>query len=264
MVSPSIFWRHEMAAINQIDLTTASSNNPNQLIVFSRPKTPLPSKEFSPVSESENQDEKEYPESSNIISLKEKPSAYDLDELPVNNYWENNRMFPVSKLTPSYEKISQTGDLSRQKEDVFETQSVFADKSSMNQQTTQPLRNFKRKEILHQAIVYFNDFRDSLNTPEAAMHIHLAKKKLEESWDFISHEDREIGMMISAVEDSIRQLKWRDYKPYQVEIIRDILQDCVDGKIKSQKDVLDRTSKLFKHDIDIFPSAPDEAYEEND
>jgi hypothetical protein len=245
-----------MAAINQIDLTTASSNNPNQLIVFSRPKTPLPSKEFSPVSESENQNGKEYTGSSN--------KKLGVDELPIIRDLENNRKFLISKLTPFYGEISQTGDLSRQKEEAFDVQNVFADKSSTNQQITQPLRDYKRKEILHQAVLYFNDFRDSLNTSEAAMHIHLAKKKLEESWNFIAHEDREIGMMISAVEDSIRQLKWRDYKPYQVEIIRDILQDCVDDKIKSQKDVLDRTSKLFKHDIDIFPSAPDEAYEEND
>jgi hypothetical protein len=96
-----------------------------------------------------------------------------------------------------------------------------------------------RNEVLRQAIEHFKEFENSLNKPESAMHIHLAKKKLEESWNFIAHEDREIGMMISAIEDSICQQKWRDYKSYQVEIIRDILQDCVDGKIKNQKDVLD-------------------------
>ena len=242
-----------MAAINQIDLTTASSNNP---IVFSRLKTPLPSKETSPVSESENQNGKEYTESSN--------KELGVDELPIIRDLENNRKFLISKLTPFYGEISQTGDLSRQKEEAFDVQNVFADKSSTNQQITQPLRDYKRKEILHQATGYFNDFRDSLNTPEAAMHIHLAKKKLEESWNFIAHEDREIGMMISAVEDSIRQQKWRDYKLYQVEMILIILQDCVDGKIKNQKDVLERTSKLYKHDIDIFPSATEEAYDEDE
>jgi hypothetical protein len=141
---------------------------------------------------------------------------------------------------------------SASKRETIEQQDVIIDKS------------YQRKESLRQAIEYFKEFKSFLNKPEAAMYIHRAKEKLEESWNFIAHEDREIGMMISAIEDSIRQLKWHDYKPYQVEIIRDILQDCVDGKIKSQKDVLDRTSKLFKHDIDIFPSAPDEAYEEND
>jgi len=242
-----------MAAINQIDLTTASSNNP---IVFSRLKTPLPSKETSPVSESENQNGKEYTGSSN--------KKLGVDELPIIRDLENNRKFLISKLTPFYGEISQTGDLSRQKEEAFDVQNVFVHKSSTKQQTTQPLRDYKRKEILHQAILHFDDFQDSLNTPEAAMHIHFAKKKLEESWDFIALEDREIGMMISAIEDSIRQLKWRDYKSYQVEIIRGILQDCVDGKIKNQKDVLERTSKLYKHDIDIFPSATDEVYDEDE
>jgi hypothetical protein len=241
-----------MAAINQTDFTTASSNNPYQLI--SRLKTPFPSKETQSVSESENQNTKEYIGSSN--------KKLEVDELPIIRDLENNRKFLISKLTPFYGEISQTGDLSRQKEETFDVQNVFADKSSTNQQITQPLRDYKRKEILHQAAVYFKNFRDSLNTPEAAMHIHLAKKKLEESWDFISLEDREIGMMISAVEDSIRQQKWHDYKTYQVEIIQDILQDCVDGKIKSQKDVIDRTSKLYKNDIDIFPSATEEYYED--
>jgi len=121
-----------------------------------------------------------------------------------------------------------------------------------------------RNEVLRQAIEHFKEFENSLNKPEAAMYIHLAKKKLEESWNYITDKDRVIGLMLSAVEDSIRQQKWRDYKSYQVEIIRDILQDCVDGKIKNQKDVLERTSKLYKHDIDIFPSATEEAYDEDE
>lgn len=243
-----------MAAINQIDFTIGSSSNPYQLISSSRLRTTFPSEETQTVSETENQNGKEYTGSSN--------KKLGFDELPRD--LENNRKFPTSNLTSLYEEIFQTVDSSIQKEETFDVQNVFTDKPSTSQQTTSSFRDYKRKKILRQVAKDFSNFQNFLGTPEAAMHIHLAKKKLEEIWDFIAYEDREIGMMISAIEDSIRQLKWRDYKPYQVEIIRNIIQDCVDGRVRNQKDIISRTSKLFKHNIDIFPSATEEAYDENE
>jgi|GEM_PF-2220926 len=130
--------------------------------------------------------------------------------------------------------------------------------------TINQIRSRKRNEILRQAIDHLQHFRESLGTPEAAMHIHLAKKKLEESREFTTEEDHEVRLALSAVEGAIRQQKWRNYKSHQIAALQAALQECIDGKLHGLKDVLKITSKLRKQDIDIFPSAPKWAYEEDD
>lgn len=131
------------------------------------------------------------------------------------------------------------------------------------QQISETLRTYKRNRILRQAIDYLRKFRESLETPEAAMHIHLFKEELAESWQFIAEEDKVIRLIIPALEGAVRQRRWRDYRSRQIETIQDILEECIAGKLHDSNDVLKRISMLYKQDIDIFPSAPEEAYEED-
>jgi len=126
------------------------------------------------------------------------------------------------------------------------------------------LRILKLNGTLREAINYFREFRQSLGTPKAPEYIQLTKKKLEESWEFIAEEDEEIKLIISALEGAIRQRKWQEYKQNQVATLQAILEECVDGKLHSHSDVLKTLSTLYKQDIDIFPSAPGQAYEEDE
>jgi len=105
------------------------------------------------------------------------------------------------------------------------------------------------------------------------MYVHLTKRKLQESWEFITEdnplapfskgEDRGVRLALSALEGALRQQKWRDYKPHQIATLQTILEECVVGKLRDRKDVLKKISTLYKQDIDIFPSAPEEVYEED-
>lgn len=141
---------------------------------------------------------------------------------------------------------------------------IHFEKSSKIQRISQPFRNYKRNKILRQAVDYLQEFREFLDTPEAPMYVHLAKRKLQESWEFITEEDREVRLALSALEGALRQQKWRNYKPHQIATLQAILEECIDGKLRDRKDVLKKISTLYKQDIDIFPSAPEEAYEEDD
>lgn len=113
---------------------------------------------------------------------------------------------------------------------------------------------------LSQAIDYLQKFQEFLGTSEAPMYIGLAKEKLKESWKYITEDDQEGKLTLSAVEGALRQQKWRDYEPRQAETLQNILQDYANGELPTQDDVLKRISMLRKQDIDIFPSAPVEAY----
>lgn len=96
------------------------------------------------------------------------------------------------------------------------------------------------------------------------MYIHLAKRKLDESWEFTTEDDHEVRLTLSAVEGAIRQQKWRNYESHQIAALQAVLQECIGGRLRGLKDFLKITSELYKQDIDIFPSAPEWAYEEED
>ncbi|HIE26759.1 TPA: hypothetical protein EYP66_05695 [Candidatus Poribacteria bacterium] len=162
---------------------------------------------------------------------------------------------PTGELVPSIdEEVPQEESLSV----------IHFERPQKVQRISQPFRNYKRNKILRQAIDYLQEFRESLHTPEAPMYVHLAKRKLQESWEFITEEDREVRLALSALEGALRQQKWRNYKPHQIATLQTILEECIDGKLRNPKDVLKKISTLYKQDIDIFPSAPEEAYEEDD
>jgi len=118
----------------------------------------------------------------------------------------------------------------------------------------------ERNQILQNAISQLERFKETLGTPEAAMHIHLFKRRLEESWRFITFEDRNIGMLISGVEDAVRFQKWREYSPYQVDILISVMHDCLSCEI-SEDELNEKLSTFYKHDIDTFPSATEGDYE---
>jgi hypothetical protein len=181
----------------------------------------------------------------------------------------SSRISAITALTEPPHRIEQDSPrgevVNVQKEEVLGTQAVtLLESPKETQQYSKSFRNYKRNEILRQVIDYLRKFQESLNTLEAPRHIHLAKKKLEESWEFITEEDEEVRLTLSALEGAIRQQKWRDYKPRQIATLQSILQECIDGRLHGLKDVLKITSKLRKQDIDIFPSAPEWAYEEDD
>jgi len=121
-------------------------------------------------------------------------------------------------------------------------------------------RLFERNQILQNAISQLERFKETLGTSEAAMHIHLFKKRLEESWSFITSEDKNIGMLISGVEDAIRFQKWRGYSPYQVDVLISVMHDCLSGEL-SEDELNKKLSTFCKHDIDTFPSATEGDYE---
>jgi len=187
--------------------------------------------------------------------LRAEEELYQESGLNVQSMSQSNGLRGLLKTSPSFDYSFG--------QETYEESSAFIEEPHKIQQASEPLRAYKRNRILHEAINHFQKFRQSLNTPEAPMHIHLAKEKLEESWEFIAEEDKEIELIISALEGAIRQRKWREYKQHQVATLQAILEECVNGKLQNRSDVLKKLSTLYKQDIDIFPSAPEQAYEED-
>lgn len=213
--------------------------------------------------------------SSNIPSIDARTNEALPDEESMEHLKENKRngalaIFNRMALNPIEQESYQEGFLSvpsighaTDSEPNEEAAAFLVEGTRPPQQISESLRTYKRNGILRQAIDYLRKFRESLETPEAAMHIHLAKEKLAESWQFIAEEDKVIRLIIPALEGAVRQRKWRNYKSHQIETIQNILEECIAGKLHGSNDVLKRISMLYKQDIDIFPSAPEEAYEED-
>ena len=126
------------------------------------------------------------------------------------------------------------------------------------------VRSYQRNRSLAESVEWLSKFADSLGTAAAAMHINLAKKALASSWEAIAEEDTEIKVIIASLEGTLRQKKWQDYSPEQVGIITGILTDCIEGRIDDLDMALKRLSILRKKGIDIYPSASEEDYAEEE
>ena len=108
------------------------------------------------------------------------------------------------------------------------------------------VRSYRRNKKLVEAVDRLNRFASSLGTAEAPMHISLAKKALADSWQSIAEEDSGIRITIASLEGALRQRKWRDYTSEQVNVITEILTDCVEGRLGDMKSALKRLSILHK------------------
>jgi len=125
---------------------------------------------------------------------------------------------------------------------------------------TESYCKIKLKDSLNKALDNLKKFQKSLKMPEAPMYIHSVKKELNDSWDFITQKDAIISLILPAIEGALRKTKWQNYSHHQISIIQNILEECINEKIHNRKDAFRKISRLYKEDIDIFPSAPEEAY----
>jgi hypothetical protein len=139
-----------------------------------------------------------------------------------------------------------------------------ADKAEKKLVASKHVRDYRRNRNLNEAVERLGKFANSLGTTEAAMHINLAKEALADSWKSIAEEDTEIRITIASLEGALQEKKWRDYTSEQVNTVIGILTDCIDGRLGDLKSALKRLSILYKKGIDIYPSASEEDYVEEE
>jgi len=154
-------------------------------------------------------------------------------------------------------------------EEAFQGLVLFDPQNSVNiadKKIASPknVRFYHLNQKLTEATKQLNKFADSLGTAEAPMYINLAKKALADSWQFIGEEDSEIRIIIASLEGALRQRKWRDYSSEQVKVVRDFLADCIRGRLQDMNSAIERLSILREMDIDIYPSASEEDYVEEE
>jgi hypothetical protein len=176
------------------------------------------------------------------------------EELATGSFWEI--LDPEEVVVGEAERIPDVEPLKNLQD--------TANKAEEKLIVPQKVREHRRNKKLAEAVERLNKFANSLGTIEAAMHINLAKEALADSWKSIAEEDTEIRITIASLEGALQEKKWRDYTSEQVNTVISILTDCIDGRLGDLKSALKRLSILYKKGIDIYPSASEEDYVEEE
>ena len=175
-------------------------------------------------------------------------------ELATGSFWEildqEEVVVGVAERIPDVESLKNLQDT--------------ANKAEEKLIVPQKVREHRLNKKLAEVAERLNKFANSLGTIEAAMHINLAKEALADSWKSIAEEDTEIRITIASLEGALQEKKWRDYTLEQVDTVIGILTDCIEGRLGDLKSALKRLSILYKKGIDIYPSASEEDYVEEE
>ena len=78
---------------------------------------------------------------------------------------------------------------------------------------------------------------------------------LSECWEYITEEGSQAGLVISAVEGTFQDDRWRDFTVEQIQAIIGILEGCIVGE-----PALELMKRLTEAGLDMYPFAPEECY----
>lgn len=114
---------------------------------------------------------------------------------------------------------------------------------------------FRRKAA--EMITLLDKLKPNLQKPDGAVIMTFFRRSLEEIWNVAGNLPREKVIVVSAVEEAVRNTKWRELSIGQVDVLRRVLTDF-DGIAD-----LDRAFRAIQRSqVDIYPSAADDFDEE--
>lgn len=147
---------------------------------------------------------------------------------------------------------------------VVESQGVKAaeDRPHLEKQHTVAFSEylFTRKTV--ELVALLTELKANLQKAEGAAIMTSFRRSLEEIWNVAGRLPKEKILIVSAVEEAVRNKKWRELSVGQVEVVQRLLTDVNTVADGSKADLDKAFRAIHKSQIDIYPCAGDEFDEE--
>jgi hypothetical protein len=115
---------------------------------------------------------------------------------------------------------------------------------------------FKRKTA--DLISLLNDLKPNLQKAEGAAIMTSFRSSLNEIWRVAGRLPREKIIVVSAVEEAVRNRKWRELSVGQVEVLERVLSNVNTVTNGSKADLDKAFGAIHGSQIDIYPSAAED------
>lgn len=119
---------------------------------------------------------------------------------------------------------------------------------------TRGFRSIKRAALVKTVKELLEELSKCYMKPEAAVYLDQIKASLKEMWEFIYDEDKEVAFIITGIENTLREARWKTLTPHQIKTLARALdyplRDGLDQKVVNKV-----ISMLTRSGAEIFPSA---------
>ncbi len=112
---------------------------------------------------------------------------------------------------------------------------------------------FRRK--IAELISLLNELKRNLTSPDGARIMTSFRSSLEQIWHVAGALPREKLIIVSAVEEAVRNRKWRELTIGQVDVLIRVLSNVNSGAEISSKELDRAFLAIHRSQIDIYPSA---------
>lgn len=116
--------------------------------------------------------------------------------------------------------------------------------------------HFRRKTA--ELIAHLNKLRNNLLNPEGAAIMTSFRRSLEQIWHVAGALPREKIIIVSAVEEEVRNKKWRELTIGQVDVLEHVLSNVNIGAEHSTNELSRAFSAIHRSQIDFYPSAAED------
>lgn len=116
--------------------------------------------------------------------------------------------------------------------------------------------HFGRKTA--ELVAHLTKLKQNLQNPEGAAIMTLFRSSLEQIWHVAGTLPREKIIIVSAVEEAVRDKKWRELSIGQVEVLQRVLSNVNIGAEISKSELDKAFSAIHRSQIDIYPSAAED------
>jgi hypothetical protein len=124
-------------------------------------------------------------------------------------------------------------------------------------------RRLRARQALRQARESLVEFSKMLDRPEAAFWIANFRSSLEDLWKVLPADRAPVAHAVAAIQATIRFNKWNSFAPPEVAMLSRCIELIAPLDI-TPRDAQHIYSVLRSGHLDVFPSAPERAYEDND
>jgi hypothetical protein len=139
-----------------------------------------------------------------------------------------------------------------------ETLKVSEDRPQREKPHTPAFSEYQFGRKTAELIAHLNKLKQNLQNPEGAAIMSLFRSSLEQIWHVAGTLPREKIIILSAVEEAVRNKKWRELTIGQVDVLQHVLSN-VNIAAEISKSELDRVfSAIHRSQIDIYPSAAED------
>jgi hypothetical protein len=105
-----------------------------------------------------------------------------------------------------------------------------------------------------------DQLRVNLENPEGARFMQGVRERLRRIWEIADALPKEKILFLSALEETVRDKRWRDLAPGQVQVLEQIVKQAENGTVNLGFTL----GTLHRNFIDIYPSASIDESDENE